>query len=234
RAGGVLQMSPGSGLKDEFDEPLGELTELAGVAVAKVDKPGGDYREHYGIPHTAPRGELKLPAGPLWPECAFPLLGYAEEAAPAGAKVLASFADGKPAVFRRTVGKGTVLRFCFMPGLGYVKSANPPATSVITGYHPELLPLLTAALTVAKVARPVDVSEPLVEARRLTGAKADALVLVNWSGKELPGVTVTVRGAAAMKTAASTRGVRWQVTRKGRDLILRGKLAEAEVVVLRH
>jgi len=233
-AGGVLQMSPGAGMADEFDEPMPELLALAGVKVAGVEKPKGDYREHYGIPHQQPRGEVALAAGPLWPACALPVLGYAETAAALDAEVLAAFADGRPALFRRAAGKGTVLRFAFMPGLGYVKSAVPQATEVITGYRAEQLPVLTAAVALAGIKPSLRVSERLVEAGLLRGPEADVVVLANWSGRALADLQVTVRGAGNAKRVESTRGAALATTVGEGDLVIRGPLDAADVWVLRR
>ncbi len=155
RGGGVLQLCAGAGLRDEYNAPLAELLDLCGVTVASVDKPKGDYREHYGIHYTQPSGEIALAANNLWGACKLPLLGYREHATAAGAEVLATFAEGKPAAFERKVGKGVVVRFAFMPGLGYVKSADPGPDRLTTGYRPEQLPVLTAAVKLAGVTSPL-------------------------------------------------------------------------------
>ncbi len=231
-AGGVLQMSPGSGLADEYNEPMNDLAALAGVQVAAVEKPRGDYRERYGIPHQTPRGEAVLAAGPLWPACRIPVLGYRETASAAGAEVMAAFDDGAPAVFRRQAGKGTVLRFAFMPGLGYVRSALPRPDTVATGYRPEQLPVLTAGISAAGVAAPLQVSEALVEAGLLRGPEADLVVLANWSGQSLAEVRVTVRNAAAARRVESVCGTRLSAASDAGDLVITGPLEAADAWVL--
>jgi hypothetical protein len=167
QAGGVLQMCAGAGLADEYGEPLAELAQLAGVTVGEVTKPGGDYREHYGLPHQQPKGEVTVDVNAVSPRATealpsavtFPVLGYTEQATPAGATVIATFADGKPAGFMRQAGQGFVLRYAFMPGLGYVKSAQIKATDLITGHQPEQHWLLTLPLRLAGVVAPITVSE---------------------------------------------------------------------------
>jgi hypothetical protein len=232
--GGILQMSAGSARADEFNEPMAELLDLAGVRVNAVDKPKGDYREHFGIPYQNPRGEIALAAGPLWPACTLPLLGYAEDAVAAGAEVLATFADGKPAICRRQAGRGTVLRFAFMPGLGYVRAAGPQPDQVITGYRPEQLPVLTAAITLAGIVAPISLSEPLVEAQLLRGPQADVIPLANWTLRTLDSLRVTVRNAAGIRTVESTRGVPLATSVQGADLLVSGPLEAADVWVLQR
>ncbi|MCX7599657.1 MAG: beta-galactosidase trimerization domain-containing protein, partial [Armatimonadetes bacterium] len=234
QAGGTLCMGAGSGLRDEYDEPLDDLVNLAGVEVASVEKPGGDYREHYGIPHQQVFGEIKLPATKWWAACTMPVLGYREACKAQGAEVLATFDDGKPAVLKATAGKGTVLRFAFMPGIAYVRSANPGPNRLTVDYKPEQLSVLTAALTMARVASPIEVSEPLVEAQLLRGPTADVIVLANWAGKPLPKVKVTVREGQRIATAGSLSRGRLKVTRAGGKLSFELPLDATDVVVLRR
>lgn len=236
RQGGVLQLCAGAGLRDEYDEPLGELTDLSGVAVTNVDRPGGDYREHYGIPHQQSRGEvafnltaLNVSGSPA--AIAFPVLGYQEAASAPSATVIASFADGAPAGFLSKAGKGTVIRYCFMPGLGYVKSANIKATDLITGYKQEQGWLLTLPVRLAGVVPPISVSEPLVQARLLRGPKADVLCLANWSGGTIDALTVTVRGMKPRKLL-SAAGAVIQSQAVGRDLELRLPLKDVDAITL--
>ena len=232
RSGGVLQMGPGAGMRDEYDEPMAELLDLAGVSAAKLDKPGGDYREHFGIRFQQPRGEVALTATALWPACKLPLLGYQEEAAAQGAEVLTSFADGKPAILRRNVGKGTVLRFAFMPGLGYVKSAELSADKPTVGYKAEQLAVLTVGLKLAKVVSPLEVSSPLVEAQLLRGSKADVVMLANWSGKDVSDLKVTVRDARGVTRVTSVERGAVKAAWQGNALTMSLPLGATDVLVL--
>lgn len=225
KAGGVLQLGAGALRLDEYNEALTDEDS------AKVEKPAGDYREHYGIPAQTPRGEVTLAATKWWPACKFPLLGYKEET-PAAGETLATFADGKPAVTLTRVGKGSVLRFAFMPGLGYVKTAQPKATEIITGYDPAQLKVLTAGIALAGAQPPLVVSEPLVEAQLLRGPKADVVVLGNWAGKDALPVLMTVKGAAGRKISAAS-GAAVKVTKAGNDAVVALTLGAADVLVVR-
>jgi len=234
RAGGTLHMCAGAGLRDEYNEPLEDLARLAGVEVEDVQKPGGDYREHYGIPHQPLAGEVKLEATKWWSACTMPLLGYRETCRPQGAQVLATFADGKPAILRAAAGKGTVLRFAFMPGLAYVRSANPGPNRLTVEYKPEQLSVLTAALKMGHVVAPIEVSEPLVEAQMLSGPTADIIVLANWAGKSLPKVRVSIRNASRIPTAGSLTHGPLKARRAGGLLSFELPLDATDVIVLRR
>lgn len=225
KAGGTLQLSPGAMACDEYNEPFFGYEDL------KVEKPAGDYREHYGIPAQNPRGDVTLPATKWWPACKFPILGYKEDTVLHG-DVLASFADGKPAVILKQIGQGRVLSLCFMPGLGYVRTAQPKGTEIITGYDPAQLNVLTAGITLAGVQSPLKISELLVEAQLLRGPKADVVVLGNWSGKATLPAVVTIKGAASAKKISAASGAAVKVTRTGQDAVVSVTLAAAEVLVL--
>lgn len=244
RAGGVLQMCAGAGLRDEYDEPLQELIQLAGVQVAEVTKPGGDYREHYGLRQQKIRSEATFRLAGLKesgiseqkispPPAAitFPVLGYSEQAQAVDASVIATFTEGQPAGFVHKAGRGFVLRYAFMPGLGYVRSANIKATDLITGHKPEQLWLLTLPIRLAGVVAPLSVSEPLVQARLLTGPQADVVCLANWSGQPVSNLRVTLRGRPSPRVfALSGVAVKTQQTKAGLEVSF--PLEDIEVLVL--
>lgn len=236
KAGGVLQMCAGAGTSDQFNEPLTDILNLCGISVEAVDKPAGDYREHYGVRYLTSSGELTLPAGELWPECTLPLVGYRETVTLEGedpvAQVLARFSDGTPAVLQRAVGAGIVLRYCFMPGLAYVRTADPGPNRLTLGYRPELLSVLTAGVRLAGVTSPLQVSSPLVEAQLLPGPQADVVVLCNWSGGDLQDLQVTLRDATAYTAARSITLGPLTVNRVGAVGRLQMSLGASDVIVL--
>jgi len=233
QAGGVLQMSSGAGMNDEFNEPSGELLRLAGVAVRHVDKPLADYREHAGLPHTSSRGVVRLGATDYWRAASFPILGYSEESAVQGARALGAFSNGKPAATLHRVGRGAVLRFSFMPGMGYFTSAKSvPANAPITGYDPAQLEVLTAALKLGHVVSPLSVSDTMIEAQLLHGPKADVVMLANWSGRANPYVQVTIRGAAGVQSVTSSQGAAVARGEVGKDLVVTLNVDAVDALIL--
>jgi len=126
-----------------------------------------------------------------------------------------------------------VLRFALMPGLGYVKSADPGPDTVTTGYHPNQLSVLTAGLRLAQVEPPLALSTPLVEAQLLPGPQADVLVLANWSGADIAALDVTIRGGERYDSAESLGGSRLTAERREADLSFSLTLGETDVVVLK-
>jgi hypothetical protein len=232
KGGGVLHLGAGAALRDECNEPLADVLDLAGVKVTSVDKPGGDYREHYGLHYTAPKGDIGLTAGDLWLQCTLPLLGYRETSEATTAQVLAQFADGSPAVYLNRPGAGSVLRFAFMPGLGYAKSADPGPDRLTVGYKPEQLPVLTAAARLAGTAPTLVTDSLLVEAQLLQGPREDVLVLANWSGGPLPSVPVTIPGRPGYKGARTLSGAKVTLSRDAKGVSLSLPLEATDVVIL--
>jgi hypothetical protein len=232
KAGGVLQLGPGAGTRDEYNEPMADLTDLAGVKVESVDRPGGGARERYELQGMAAKGEVTLAAGQHWSAAKVPVFGYTESATAQGAQVLASFADGKPALFLSRPGKGAVLHLAFMPGLAYFRGAKGGAQDLKTGFDPAKRALLTAGMKLAAVVAPLTVSEPLVEAQILRGPMADVVMLANWSGADLPLVTVTIRGASQRRTVASTSRAPLTVKREGPGLTVTLRLRDTDALVL--
>ena len=128
-----------------------------------------------------------------------------------------------------------MLRFSFMPGLGYWKSATsvPPAAT-ITGYDRGQLEVLAAGLQLAHVVTPLEVSDPMVEAQLLHGPDADVVMLANWSGQPIPQLRVTIHGAAHAANVSASQGATLDVVHSGDDLLVTVPIDDVEAVVLRR
>ena len=139
-----------------------------------------------------------------------------------------------PAGFLNKVGKGMILRYAFMPGLGYVRSATIKPTEVLTGFKPEQQWLLSLPVRLAGVVAPLTASEPLVEAQLLKGPQADLVGLSNWSGVKVDELTVTIRDAAKIKRVTAVSGAALKTRRSGAALEIKLPLAEVDFVVLQR
>ena len=103
----------------------------------------------------------------------------------------------------RTAGRGQALYCAFLPGLSYFKPALP-RRPVDRGHRADtmaqLLPTKFDAAafrligtSAEKVGRPVVCSEPLVETVAVESDEGTVVFLINWTGKPLWDVNLTVR-----------------------------------------
>jgi len=161
-----------------------------------------------------------------------PVIVWKQKLAAADGQVLGTFTDGSPAVVRKTHGKGRAVLFGFLPGQAYLKSGLPirPADrgssdDAFTHFLPTEMDKALRARIVddflpAGFTRPVECSEPLVETTCIdtpTAALQDnsagiqarlGVPLINYTGKPIAKLTVTIAGLGAAKSVRSIeRGV---------------------------
>jgi len=202
--GGTVVALAGGGFLDENGRPNPATGRLYGVAdqslfkdpalpmvLAKQDLPGLEPID------KARLGEIEIPAL-LWKQAILP----------SDAEVLGRFGDGTPAVVARRHGKGRAVLFGFFPGMAYLQSGLPlrPVDRAATdaGFN-HFLPTamdarirhaLVDAFLPADFVRPVETSEPLVEATVIEtrSPRRLAVPLMNFTGRPLAALTVTLRG----------------------------------------
>lgn len=117
-AGGTLWLSAGAAARDEFNRPLSEVEAMlpavrGEVAEHEAYQNAGRFLSYLTARDTVTWGPEKLE-----------VLSVKQPLAPReGSQVLATFADGKPAVIAGGVGRGRVLMAGFLPALSYIKPA---------------------------------------------------------------------------------------------------------------
>jgi len=107
----------------------------------------------------------------------------------------------------------------FLPGLAYFSPAIPTRPVdrsasdagfnhfVPTEFDVHIRALIASPLAGIAGAVPVTISEPLVDSGVVTAAKlGTAIPLINWAGKPLKGLTVTLNFDSPFKTASLARG----------------------------
>jgi len=202
-AGGLLCMMPGAGKKDEYGNPLSVsglqgFKETAGTVTPDV---GVVLREDT----VSPNPGIPLPATvPVSIIYCGPALSDVK------AQVLATFSDGRPALILNPYGKGKVLSYAFMPGLNYfhrIAAANPlPGSSYVTNFPADDRALICFPCVVAGVEKPVDVSQPVVEADLLTSGKGAAFILANLTRKDIPSLDFKVALAGITSVSSIEKG----------------------------
>src|SRR5262249_10768293 len=166
------------------------------------------------------------------------------------AKVLGTFADGKPAVVEKKHGQGRVIHFGFLPGQAYLKSGLPLlppdrgstdaayAHFLPTGMDAKLRQALVDDVLPKEFVRPVECSESLVETTCIdTPAKGVqtarlAVPLMNYTGKPIANLMVKLNGVANPKSIRSVERGALKFESKGSDSTLSLPLDAADMLLI--
>ncbi len=190
RAGGTLWTGAMGLARDEANEPAAISRDVLGLADDRQLESWGKA-EGYKATSIGPFAEKDVPqhAALQWklPTGSGELSGQAtasvgrEVLSASGAEVLATFADGKPAVIRRKVGSGQVILCGFWPGLTYSAKVRRDDFDMQQDYDPTLRSLIASAAILAGAARPARPSDAQVEAVVLDNAGKRSVALMNWA-----------------------------------------------------
>ena len=143
----------------------------------------------------------------------------------------------------KTTGKGQAMYCGFLPGLSYFKPAIPPrpvdrgttdasmAHFIPTDFHAGAGKLV--GFPAAGVARPVVCSQPLVESTVVQAKQGVLIPLVNWSGRPIKGLVVTVGIDVPNKTVTSATGGPVRVSEQGGKRVYTLDLEVADALILR-
>lgn len=199
REGGTLVATGGIGHKNEFDEASTALPGLLGVTVANTTKNLAVVRTLLELPLAEAIDTVTLDGGKI------PAIGMKQVLTPAaGTKVLATWADGKPAATSRALGKGQAIAIGTLAGTSYYRTALKPIPYARGGRHTIYNPT-TFSEPATKLVRlgveslPVEIkcSVPGVEALlRETPDGRALLTLVNWTDAPIKGLKVELRTPA--------------------------------------
>ncbi|MDX1946926.1 MAG: alpha-amylase family protein [Pirellulaceae bacterium] len=242
-AGGRLFATAGAGQFDERNQPNKVLRELLGVEQIALDEPADrqiDYIKQdlaFSEPIDTVNWKLDDETLPI------PVVAVRSKVkVAADAQSLATFADGSPAVTKRSAGKGQAISCGFLPALSYYKPAIPKRPVDRTSAEDSLAHLIPSgfdaganrliALPAEGIARPIECSEPLVEAATLDAPAGTAIPLVNWSAAPVKGLVVRVNFPISGKpTLASGNPV--QVGAEGGVTVFTIDLDVADAIILR-
>lgn len=197
--GGRLFATAGAGMFDEYNRPNTMMRELLGVELAAWDAPKSaevyfmkDDLAFAPPVETVTIGQTKFSA--------FGAVSRIKPTQPV--QVIGTFADGSPAAVTRAVGQGSSTYAAFLPSLSYFHPAMPKRPGDIvsrddamchfipTAFDPTAGALIAQPL--AGIARPVTTSDPLVEASLIVAQFGTVVVLDNWRGKPIRGLTITL------------------------------------------
>lgn len=203
-AGGTLVLGPGACADDELNEPCTELRRWIG---AQQDLPPRVGPPHHSQATNLPRESVQFtatsPDSPVAPERSHAVSEIVPWREVADAKgVTAAFGDGRPAIVRADHQRGRIIAFAYWPGVTYWLSPDRShARTLPQAWSDEAREVITWPARLANAPRHVLVSEPGVEATVLDSVQGVAVTLLNWTGKPLPQMTLTIKASAKPATA---------------------------------
>ncbi|MCH8828465.1 MAG: hypothetical protein IID45_02695 [Planctomycetes bacterium] len=100
-----------------------------------------------------------------------------------------------------------------------------------TNFQRDVIAMLRESLF--NVQRPVDCSEPLVESMIVESSQGTVIPLVNWTGKPLRKLRVTVNRKVPSKSVTLSSGKPVRVKRDGGKLVLEFDLDAADALIFR-
>lgn len=200
-AGGTLYLSGWGLARDEANVPLDVFKPILGSSRPRPlrDLRAGNEPEMwyevslYGAssiePYDDPRKRLaavpdgaKIVGGREFPGEFTPVVGRELLEVHDGLEVLARFADGSPAMARRSLGQGTVTIAAFFPGLEYSATVRRPDFDMRRDFD-RARRLYIDGPALERTRPVVDVSDPLTEGVLLADAAGQptAVTLANWA-----------------------------------------------------
>jgi len=192
KGGGTLVTVASAGSRDRFDEPCSVLAKVTGI----VEKP----HERVLIASLATLKEVAKHA-----KGDFSAIGVRTSVETAKEDVVLKFADDAPALIRRTVGKGQVVHFPWLPGLSYMKSSTTTKDGLPSGFSSALRDLIVEPVTTAKVQLPIIVDQVMIETPLLLSKEGAAVTVLNWTGEKQKEVTLTIRVPFKVKKLESVK-----------------------------
>lgn len=251
--GGTLFLGSGAAVADEYNRPARPLDEALGLTrgePAELHKHTGPGRY---LLNLQVKGTVTIPGGEAH------LLGTRQSIS--GGEPMATDETGVVAA-RLRVGRGTVIACGFMPGLSYIHKAlaardaqgsptpepgNPLVWATMgswanlrpgeLSYNPWEYPdaerdFLLEAVREAGVVRPVEVSQPLVEAFLLTGEQGAVVTLANWGLRPIEELTVTIRPGRQVARLESVRSGPLRFRLDGNAVVTKVRLLDTDMLKL--
>lgn len=180
-AGGTLFTDALGLSRDEANQPATAIAPMLGLSDRKLESWGSVTG--YRAAGLKPLTETDAPA-----HAAFTMGGVTLQAGISReplvsktAEVLATFADGKPALIRNVHGKGDVFVAGFWSGLTYSAKVRRAAFNMRADFDANIRNLIAAPALKKHVSQPVQPEDPLVEAVLLNKDGKRSVALMNWA-----------------------------------------------------
>ena len=200
--GGILVGESGGGVLNEYREPQAEVLSLYGIKSSHLERPIRTLQPAEDLPTMKPLGSIHSDTSPG----DFPAFCSKEAFEPAGATVIGTWQDGRPAILYQSHGKGAAINCGALAGLAYIQPALVGKPELPTNFSSTIQSIITSAISLADpISRPVLCSDPLVDATLQEGPMGSVVTLTRFRPGPPAKVTVTLPGLPAVKTVRSVR-----------------------------
>ena len=209
RNGGIVYATGGGGLLDEYHRPMTTLYEVYGIEGHELvrrsrhvrprqtlkDAISGDALVIAALDETA--GTMTLPAY-LYRETLVPV---------ATGNVVGTYQnDGGAGVTTSRFGEGRTLYCGVLAGIAYIKPAMTPSAPTLPGdFSSEARSFITTVARWARIAQPVQASDPLVETQYFSGPNGDIVLLINWRDKPIENLLLRFADKPEIQSVRSLR-----------------------------
>jgi hypothetical protein len=228
-AGGTLVLLPGACAADEYNEPTTELRALIGATqdtVPRVAPP------HYSQAFRVDRAPVTWKVG-LEDQPGGFAISQTVPLTPTTAKPLATFANNDVAATEIKLGNGRAIAFGFWPGVSYWLSPDrTDPTRLPTDWSDAARQIATFPARQANAAQHVVVGKPGVEACLLESETGLTITLLNWTGRPIPKLAVTIPNAGQFRSLQGAEAGMLTPSRNQQSLSIELPLNSAEIVVL--
>ncbi|MBS3761750.1 MAG: beta-galactosidase trimerization domain-containing protein [Planctomycetes bacterium] len=124
-----------------------------------------------------------------------------------GAKTLASFDDGTPALTVNTIARGKAFHYSFLPGLSYRRSARAGRGKFLSGFSTPARDIITLPVRKTGVEKPVLANYKMIETPVLASEKGLAVTLLNWTNNPAKQLQLRIRVTQPVsKVESAVRG----------------------------
>lgn len=222
RNGGVLVTVSGAATHDRYHESCSLLYEAAGFSEKQ--------RSRLLVADTRLLPDVAQGEGVHGPFTAVGVRGELENITDG---VVATFAEGAPAIVQRAVGQGRIIHFAWMPGLSYWKSSQSVEDGLPVGFSAAIRNWIVWPTQEAGVRPPVTVDCPMVETPLLLSEGGAAVTALNWTGKPLSQLQMDVQVPFAVGSVESVKHGSLPFVKTDQGAKVTFPLGAADIVLLR-
>lgn len=233
-AGGRLWADGQAATRDEYDEPLHVLDEVLGRRHLYTEKPAqfAAVLGHGTLGAPIQSCKLKFPGSETEQEAETYVYRAVVEPGKS-AKVVGTYADGRPAAIARETGEGRALYLTFPAGMTYRRRLDEKDFDPSKDYRSAERSLISGFALESGVVRPVELSHGVVEAIATRGEGGRTVVLINYRFEPVDSLGVSIReGEQPIKTVRSVLHGPLQTERKNGRVSVTLPLDEADVLLI--